>query len=48
VITTSRDVLETLGTDRQPGNVLVALGYSSWEKGAPRRLASSRCRCQSV
>ena len=26
VITTSRDVLETLGTDRQPGNVLVALG----------------------
>ncbi len=33
VITTSRDVLETLGTDRQPGNVLVALGYSSWEKG---------------
>lgn len=33
VVTTSRDVLETLGTDRQPGNVLVALGYSSWEKG---------------
>lgn len=33
MITTSRDVLETLGTDRQPGNVLVALGYSSWEKG---------------
>ncbi|WP_058911032.1 YqgE/AlgH family protein [Entomohabitans teleogrylli] len=33
VITTSRDVLETLGTDRQPKNVLVALGYSSWEKG---------------
>lgn len=33
VITTSRDVLETLGTDKQPANVLVALGYSSWEKG---------------
>ena len=33
VITTSRDVLETLGTDRQPGNVLVALGYSSWGEG---------------
>lgn len=32
-ITTSRDVLETLGTPDQPQNVLVALGYSSWEKG---------------
>ncbi|PMC21135.1 DUF179 domain-containing protein, partial [Klebsiella aerogenes] len=28
VITTSRDVLETLGTDKQPSNVLVALGYA--------------------
>ncbi|SFE15939.1 putative transcriptional regulator [Phytobacter palmae] len=33
VITTSRDVLETLGTADQPREVLVALGYSSWEKG---------------
>ncbi|ALB56111.1 YqgE/AlgH family protein [Cronobacter universalis] len=33
VITTSRDVLETLGTAEQPDDVLVALGYSSWEKG---------------
>lgn len=33
VITTSRDVLETLGTAKQPTDVLVALGYSSWEKG---------------
>jgi len=33
VITTSRDVLETLGTAEQPADVLVALGYSSWEKG---------------
>lgn len=33
MITTSRDVLETLGTDKQPANVLVALGYSSREKG---------------
>ena len=33
MITTSRDVLETLGTDKQPDNVLVALGYASWEKG---------------
>ncbi len=33
VITTSRDVLETLGTDEQPADVLVALGYASWEKG---------------
>ncbi|NUU66677.1 YqgE/AlgH family protein [Enterobacteriaceae bacterium BIT-l23] len=33
VITTSRDVLETLGTPKQPKQSLVALGYSSWEKG---------------
>lgn len=33
VITTSRDVLETLGTAEQPSEVLVALGYASWEKG---------------
>lgn len=32
-MTTSRDVLETLGTDKQPSDVLVALGYASWEKG---------------
>ncbi|MEA1062308.1 YqgE/AlgH family protein [Apirhabdus apintestini] len=32
-ITTSRDVLEVLGTEAQPKEVLVALGYSSWEKG---------------
>lgn len=31
-MTTSRDVLETLGTDKQPSDVLVALGYAS-EKG---------------
>ncbi|WP_455425683.1 YqgE/AlgH family protein [Dryocola sp. LX212] len=33
VITTSRDVLETIGTPNQPQDVIVALGYSSWEKG---------------
>jgi putative transcriptional regulator len=33
VITTSRDVLETIGTAKQPADVIVALGYSSWEKG---------------
>lgn len=32
VITTSRDVLETLGTPDQPEQVLVALGYCAWEK----------------
>ena len=32
-VTTSRDVLETLGTANQPSEVLVALGYASWEKG---------------
>ncbi len=33
VMTTSRDVLETLGTDKQPSDVLVALGYASRKKG---------------
>ncbi|MDE1485493.1 YqgE/AlgH family protein [Xenorhabdus bovienii] len=33
MITTSKDVLEALGTPRQPENVLMTLGYSSWEKG---------------
>jgi len=32
VITTSRDVLESIGTASQPKNVLVALGYCAWEK----------------
>ncbi|ORM52991.1 DUF179 domain-containing protein [Pantoea conspicua] len=32
VITTSRDVLESIGTASQPSNVLVALGYCAWEK----------------
>jgi len=32
VVTTSRDVLETLGTPEQPESVLVALGYCAWEK----------------
>lgn len=33
MITTSKDVLETLGTPHQPLNVLVALGYAGWDKG---------------
>ncbi|MBP1132069.1 MULTISPECIES: YqgE/AlgH family protein [Serratia] len=33
MITTSKDVLETLGTADQPDDVLVALGYAGWEKG---------------
>ncbi|WP_426817505.1 YqgE/AlgH family protein [Winslowiella sp. 2C04] len=32
IITTSRDVLEALGTPEQPEHVLVALGYCAWEK----------------
>lgn len=32
VITTSRDVLETLGTSEQPEHVLVSLGYCAWKK----------------
>lgn len=33
MITTSKDILETLGTPNQPKDVLVALGYSGWDKG---------------
>ena len=32
VLTTSKDVLESLGSDQQPENIIVALGYCSWEK----------------
>lgn len=37
VMTTSRDVLETLGTDKQPSDVLVALGYASRERSTGTR-----------
>lgn len=30
MLTTSKDILETLGTPNQPQNVLIALGYSGW------------------
>ncbi|WP_395480116.1 YqgE/AlgH family protein [Candidatus Curculioniphilus buchneri] len=33
MITTSKDVLETLGTADQPNDILVALGYSGWGQG---------------
>ncbi|MDX7986732.1 YqgE/AlgH family protein [Xenorhabdus sp. 12] len=33
MITTSKDMLEALGTPRQPKDVLMTLGYSSWETG---------------
>ncbi|BGI51048.1 MAG: YqgE/AlgH family protein [Arsenophonus endosymbiont of Ceratovacuna japonica] len=33
MITTSKDILETLGTNQQPEKTLIALGYSSWDKG---------------
>lgn len=33
MITTSKDILETLGTPNQPQDILVALGYSGWSKG---------------
>ncbi|MCJ2378830.1 YqgE/AlgH family protein [Vibrio sp. ZSDZ34] len=32
-VTTSKDILAVLGTDAQPENYLVALGYSGWEAG---------------
>lgn len=33
MVTTSKDVLETLGTPTQPRETMVALGYSGWEQG---------------
>lgn len=33
MLTTSKDVLETLGTPEQPKDVLVALGYAGWSQG---------------
>ncbi|WP_083172322.1 YqgE/AlgH family protein [secondary endosymbiont of Trabutina mannipara] len=33
MMTTSKDVLETIGTDKQPEYLLVALGYSGWDQG---------------
>lgn len=33
MITSSLDVLATLGTEQQPDNYMVALGYSGWSKG---------------
>lgn len=33
MVTTSKDILETLGKDQQPMQSLVALGYASWEPG---------------
>ncbi|MGL9774733.1 MAG: YqgE/AlgH family protein [Sodalis sp. (in: enterobacteria)] len=37
MITTSKDVLETLDTADQPDDVLVALGYSGWGQGQLER-----------
>lgn len=33
MLTTSKDVLETLGTQEHPENVLLALGYAGWSQG---------------
>lgn len=32
MITTSQDILETIGTPKQPQNILIALGYSGWSQ----------------
>ncbi len=32
-VTTSKDILTVLGTEAEPSNYLVALGYSGWEAG---------------
>ena len=33
MITTSKDILMALGTDKEPDNFMVALGYAGWEAG---------------
>ena len=33
MVTTSKDILETLGTDEAPDHWLVALGYAGWSAG---------------
>lgn len=33
MMTTSRDILETFGTPQQPDDILVTLGYCSWQSG---------------
>lgn len=33
MVTTSKDILDTLCTERQPQNVLVSLGYAGWQAG---------------
>ncbi|MFA0566759.1 YqgE/AlgH family protein [Vibrio gallaecicus] len=32
-VTTSKDILSVLGTDAEPQNYLIALGYSGWDPG---------------
>ena len=32
-LTSSRDVLQSLGTETEPGEVLVTLGYAGWQAG---------------
>ncbi|WP_225639544.1 YqgE/AlgH family protein [Candidatus Profftia sp. (ex Adelges kitamiensis)] len=33
MLTTSRDILETLGTKNQPKDIFISLGYCSWDYG---------------
>lgn len=33
MITTSKDILDSIGTKEQPQHVLIALGYASWSAG---------------
>ncbi len=33
MVTTSKDILQTLGTDNEPKQFLMALGYAGWEAG---------------
>ncbi|CRK85907.1 UPF0301 protein YqgE [Candidatus Providencia siddallii] len=43
MVTTSKDILELLGSDQHPINTLVTLGYSSWESGQLEKEIMENC-----
>ncbi|CAL1329065.1 YqgE/AlgH family protein [Candidatus Providencia siddallii] len=43
MVTTSKDILELLGTEQHPVNSLVTLGYSSWEPGQLEKEIMENC-----
>lgn len=41
-LTSSRDVLQAVGKDGQPGEIMVTLGYSGWWKWPARERAGAK------